>query len=339
MTCLDIISYATEVTGDISSEALDFARRALRLKYGTLYNSHLWREAQRTIDGIQMDPTLNGAVFLPFDADEVISLALSFDGLAYNRLIYHERDWIERFSTPAFNLPGNTPWFYRGENYAWPYINPGQFTISTNEPVSFRFYVGGRDTNDQPMGEEFLLQGVNNPDGTTNTTSVTTVGTYKYLTSLSKGVTQTTVRVSDTLGNVYVMPGGSTELTFTQLILYPTPIFQLTDGTPQNVFLRVHAKLKPDPLTSDMSVPRISHIWDALITFTTAACYKRMSQVAKSAQDEQTAMDLVRSAINVEKNQAEWRQQAVPQVYERGDYLSDGGFWYGYPSSSNPFGL
>jgi hypothetical protein len=337
MTVSDIIEFATETTGDISPEALDYARRALKLKYATLYDSHSWREAQRTIDG-QMDPLLNGAFFLPFDTEEVISLSLSFDGLQYNRLIYHERDWIERFSTPSFNLPGNTPWFYRGENLAWPYFNPGHLTISTNDPSPFVFYVAGRDANDYPISETFNLQGLNNPDGSTGTVSTTTVNSYKVITDLSKDITSTPVRVSDSI-RTYVIPGGVTEMVFSQMILYPTPIFVKGDGTQQNVFLRIVAKLKPDALSSDMSVPRLSHIWEALVSFTKSACWERASQVQKAQAATQDAMAHIQAAVNVEKHQSEFRQQVVPQVYERGDYLADGGYWYGYPSSTNPFAL
>jgi hypothetical protein len=46
-------------------------------------------------------------------------------------------------------------------------------------------------------------------------------------------------------------------------------------------------------------------------------------------------MQHVKAAINVEKNQAEFSQQAVPVTYESGDYLTGGC----QPTSWNPFGM
>ena len=83
-----------------------------------------------------------------------------------------------------------------------------------------------------------------------------------------------------------------------------------------------------------MSVPRISHIWDALISFTTSSLYRRLQQIQKAQASEQEAMEHVKAAINVEKNQSEMRQQAVPVIYESNDYLDRGG----WATSSNPFG-
>jgi hypothetical protein len=333
MTVQDIAEFACETTGDISSEALDFAKRALRLKYATLYDAHNWRESMRVIDSV-LDPNLNGVFFLDADAEEVIFCSLSYDGRSYVRLTYRERDWIERFAAPAFNLPGNTPWFYRGENLAWPAINPGRFTFTSFEKSPFSVYISGRDANDYSISESFVLQGVVNPDNTVTPGSISTTNLYKLVTVLSKDVTSTPLTVfADSPTTQAVMPPAVTELVFTQLVLQPLPIFSAADGSPLTIYIRVQAKLKPDPLSNDMSVPRISHIWDALSCFAKGALYERMGQVAKFQTQEQLGMEHVKAAINVEKNQAEFRQQVVPIAYESGNYL-DGG----YADSANPWG-
>jgi hypothetical protein len=336
MTVSDIAAFACQTTGDISSDAYDYAKRAIRLKYATLYDAHNWREATRVVDGITMNPALNGVLFLPWDAEEIVFLSLSYDSQNYIRLTYRERDWIERFVAPRFNLPGNTPWYYRAENLAWPESNPGKFTFTTIEKSPFNVYIAGRDANDFPISESFILQGVNNADGSVSASSITTANSYKLVTVLSKSVITTTLSVtaSATGLNFQVAPA-LTEFVFTQIVLYPAPLFTDTSGNPQNVYLRTQVKLKPDNLNDDTSVPRISHIWDALICFTTAALYKRMHQLAKAKSDETDAMDHVKAAINVEKNQSSFRQQVVPTIYESGNYL-----WGGYPhraTSWNPF--
>jgi hypothetical protein len=338
MTLNDIASFACETTGDISSEALEYAKKAVRLKYATLYDAHNWREAQRLIDGKPLDPILNGVVFLPYDAEEVIFCSLSYDAQSYVRLTYRERDWIERFATPAFTLPGNSPWFYRAENLAWPYFSPGRFTFVTTDKSSFSVYISGRDSNDFPISEAFNLQGINNPDGSVSAASISSVNSYKLVTALSKGVTETPLSISaeNPSGAISVqMPQALTELVFTQIVLTPPPIFYATDGSPLSLYVRIQVKLKPDPLSNDYSVPRISHVWDALISFTTSALYRRLQQIGKAQASEQEAMEHLRAAINVEKDQAEWRQQVVPILYESGDYLSGG---YAAASSTNPFG-
>src|ERR1700745_4049491 len=97
MTLSDIATFTCETVGDTSSDMVDFAKRAVRLKYKTLYDTHAWRESFRVLDGIILDAALNGSVFLPYDCEEVIYLALSYDGQNYSRLDYRERDWIDRF--------------------------------------------------------------------------------------------------------------------------------------------------------------------------------------------------------------------------------------------------
>jgi len=338
MTLAEIAEFACETTGDISSEALDFAKRAVRLKYATLYDSHRWRESMRTLDGIAMDPALNGTFFLPFDAEEVIFVSLSYDNLSYIRLNYRERDWIERFTYPSFNLPGNTPWFYRAENLAWPYLNPGQFAFTTTDKSPFTLYIAGRDANNFPVSEKFTLQAINNPDGTVTPVTIRTVNSYQWVTVLSKDLSQNGVQIqAGSPVAPLTMPPGVTELVFTQLKLEPHPIGTNPDGSPLTTWLRTQVKLKPDALDNDYSVPRISHIWDALVCFTTGALFKRLAQINKANNEEQLAMQHVKSAVDVEKNQSEFFQQAVPVTYETGDYLR--GWYQNRPTSWNPFGM
>jgi hypothetical protein len=126
-------------------------------------------------------------------------------------------------------------------------------------------------------------------------------------------------------------------LVFTQLILQPPPTGKNPDGSPLTIYIRIHVKLKPDTLDNDYSVPRLSHIWDALVSFTTGNLWKRMGQLNKFNSEEQIAMQHIKAAINIEKNQSEFFQQAVPVTYETGDYLR--GWYQNRPTSWNPFGM
>ena len=141
---------------------LAFAKDAIRLKYATLYDAHAWRESMRVID-LVVDPTQNGSIFLPYDCEESIFLSLSRDALSYTRLEYRERDWIERVTGPAFSLPGNLPWYYRGENLAWNYNDPGIFTFTTSTPDAFTVYLEGVDADSYPINETFILNATVNP--------------------------------------------------------------------------------------------------------------------------------------------------------------------------------
>jgi hypothetical protein len=132
------------------------------------------------------------------------------------------------------------------------------------------------------------------------------------------------------------IPQSVSELVFTQIVLAPPPIFVNPDNSPRQVWVRIQVKLKPDSLDDDMSTPRISHIWDALISFVTSSMYKRLGQIQKAQAEEQSAMGHVAAAVNVEKNQSEMRQQAVPVIYERDSYLELSEYWRA--TSWNPFG-
>ena len=336
MTCGDIINFACATTGDISSDALSYARQALKLKYATLYDAHLWRESMRTMEGVALNPALNGAFFLPYDAEEIIYCSMGYDGINYTRLSYRERDWIERNLYPHYALPGYVPWFYRAENLAWPAFNPGQLTLTCASWSPFTAYVSGIDQNGLPVNESFFMQGTITGDGSAvNPTSVTTVNSYATVLSLSKDTRTEWMNVTDSTQTIR-MPEGLSEFVFTQMILYPLPASTNPDGSNRQIYLRVQVKLKPDSLSNDLDVPRISHIWDALICFVTGSMYLRLGQGDLSQQQEQTAMEHVKAAVQVEKAQSEMRQQAVPIIYESGDYLRyyhGSGIW-----SGNPFG-
>lgn len=334
MNVSEICSYACRTTGDISSDALTFAKDALRLKYQTLYDAHAWRESMRTMDGVMLDPTLNGAFFLPYDSEEIIYLSMGYDGINYTRLSYRERDWIERNLYPHYAVPGYVPWFYRAENLAWPAFNPGKITLTCTSSSPFLVYVSGYDLNNVPVSESFSMQGVV-IGSTVNPSSVTTVNSYSLITALSKDTHTDYLQISDGTRTLR-MPEGLGEFVFTQMVLYPLPAATLPSGGNRPIYLRVQVKLKADTLDNDLSVPRISHIWDALICWVTSQMYKRLGQITKYQAEEQISMEHIKAAVQVEKSQSEMRQQAVPIIYESGDYMR---YYYGSGIwSGNPFG-
>ena len=334
MTVNDVATFCTQTVGDISSDAVAFAKTAIRLKYKTLYDSHAWRESKRVFN-ITLDPTLNGVFFLPYDAEEMIFCKLSRDSVNYQRLQYRDRDWIERAYYTAIVQPGYTPFYYRAENLGWPSIAPGQLTFSTSDQSPFNIYVEGKDFNGNPLSESFILNGTLQPDGVTVQPGiVTTTGVYQIVTSLSK--TGGNLSVTDAAtGKLIGMGEAASQLIFSQFVLYPPLIWTDQTGAPIPYSVQAQAKLKPDPLDNDMSVPRISHIWDALIEFTLSSLYTRARNLTKADSREQKAIQHIQAAVNVEKNQSESFQQVQPTIYDQGDYLA-----YGYVNvnSVNPFG-
>jgi hypothetical protein len=329
MTVDEIVIYCAESIGDTSSETKDFAARALRLKYATLYDAHAWRESMRTLEAVPVDPALNGSIFLPYDCEEVIFLSLSRDAVNYSRLLYRDRDWIERVAGPTFLSPGNLPWYYRGENLAWPAFNPGRLTFTTSTTSPFTVSIEGRTLAGDPVQESFILNGIPNPDGTTTPVSVTTVNSYAYVTSLSK--TGGILKIQGA-GSPITMSAADNSAVFSQFVLYPPPVFTNPDGSNNTLYARIRVKLKCDPLDSGMSVPRISHIFDALIEFTLSSLYTRDRQLTKADTREQKAIAHIQAAVNLEKNQAESFQQVIPTIYDTGSYLDRGV----YVSSLNP---
>jgi len=328
-----LADYCCRTTGDTSSEALQYAKDAARLKYGVLHDAHSWREAQRTVGPILLDPHLNGAVFLPYDAEEIIFLSISYDNHTFMRLDYRERDWLERFGSNMATIPGQNPFYYRSENLAWPSLNPGVFVFTSSDQTPITVYIEGRDANNFPISETFSLQGTVNPDNSINPSSVTTTHSYAIVTTLSKssGTMPLTIAADITL----VMPPQLNQLVFTQLRMAPPPILVNPDGSTNNVWVRAQVKLKADTLDNDMSVPRISHLADALVEFTLSSLYTKYRQLGKADAREQKAIMHVQAAVAVEKNQSEFRQQVVPVIYEQGDYLAE---MVGRVTSYRPFG-
>jgi hypothetical protein len=162
MTVIDLVRFAAETVGDVSDEMMDFARRAIRLKYQTLYDAHLWRESLRVINSV-LDSGLNGSFFLPYDAEEVIFFSISYDGRNFIRLNYRERDWMERNGGSMVSLPGGTPSYFRAENLAWPYYGPGKFTFTSYDTSIFTLYISGLDLNGHLVNETFKMQAIVNP--------------------------------------------------------------------------------------------------------------------------------------------------------------------------------
>lgn len=329
-TVAQIADFACKTIGDTSSEMLEYAKDAVRIAYQTAYKAHAWRESMRVID-LVVDPAQDGSIFLPYDCEESIFLLLSRDGQNYTRLQYRERDWIERVTGPVFSLPGNLPWYYRGENLAWIQKDPGIFTFTTNSTSSFTVYIEGKDTTGYPVNESFVLNATLNTSNVLIPGSVSTANSYSVVTSLSKtgGVLQITAN-----SQTVVLPEAMNTIVFSQFVLYPPPIFANSDGSNWPVYARMQVKLKADSLDNDMSVPRLSHITSALIEFTLASLYTRGRQLAKADAREQKAIAHVQAAVQVEKNQSENRQQVIPVIYDRGDYMdAEIGV-----SSSFPFG-
>jgi hypothetical protein len=333
MTINEIASFTTETVGDVSSEMVEFAKKSIRLKYQVLYDAHAWRESMRILDAQPIDPALNGTIFLPFDAEEVVFLSLSRDGRSYQRLNYRERDWIERAVPGQFSLPGDTPWYYRAENLAWPYLNPGRFTFTTSDTAPFNVYIEGKDLNGNPVNEEFTLNAILNADNTIIPSSISTANQYSMVFSLSKTAGNVKVQADFPAAST-VITAGSSELVFSQFVLYPAPIFTDQNSNPIPYWFRTQVKLKADTLDNDQSVPRISHIWDALVEFTLSSLYTRARQLAKADAREAKAIAHVQAAVQIEKNQSEFRQQVTPVIYDQGDYMAASSG----VSSSFPFG-
>ena len=89
-------------------------------------------------------------------------------------------------------------------------------------------------------------------------------------------------------------------------------------GSPIPYSVNAQVKLRPDTLDNDMSVPRISHIWDALIEFTLSALVHSCAEFDKSRLPRaESDCQHVQAAVQVEKNQSESFQQVVPTIYDQ----------------------
>jgi hypothetical protein len=187
--------------------------------------------------------------------------------------------------------------------------------------------------NGNPVNEEFIINAAQQADGTIIPMSVSTVNSYSVAYSLSKTAGRVNIQ-ADFPSQPIILSQGSSELVFSQFVLYPSLLFTDQGNNPIPYWFRVQVKLKADTLDNDQSVPRISHIWDALIEYTLSALYTRTRQLSKADAREQKAVGHVQAAVNVEKNQSESRQQVVPIIYETGDYVGHGDS----VASATPFG-
>jgi hypothetical protein len=340
-TVLDIVKFSAQTVGDISDEMMDFGKRALRLKYQTIYDAHLWRESMRVIMST-LDPALGGVFFLPYDTEEVIFFSISNNnGISWTRMNYRERDWTERHANGALvGLPGSISTYYRAENVAWPYFGPGKFTFTSYDTGIFTLFISGTDVNGTLVSETYKMQAIVNPsDKTVNPAVVTTTNSYQQVNTLSKGITNAPLLVVPQFpvgsSTPISVPPGLSELVFTQLVLTPAPVMIDSSGQPIVFPVRLQVKLKADSLGSDYSVPRLSHIVDALTEFTLASMYKKGRQLNKADSCEQKGIAHIQAAVQVEKSQSETRQQVIPYIYEYGDYLHDN---LARVSSSYPWG-
>jgi hypothetical protein len=338
LTVIDVATFCCQTVGDTSSDMLNFAKNAIRLKYSTLYDGHAWRESMRVINVIT-DPNLGGVFFIPLDTEEVVFCKFSRDGINFQRLMYRERDWVERTTGGNAYAPYRLPMFYRAENYAWPYVNPGILTLTTTELTAFAVHIEGLDANGNGVQDDFTLVASLASDGiTVIPASVQTVNTYSSVLMFSKGQGKLSVTAAQPSANPMTIqvPYQVSELVFSQFVIYPNPtLADDVTGVLQPCYLQLQVKLKADVLANDMSVPRLSHIWDCLTEYTLSSLYTRARQLAKADAREQKAIAHFQAAIAVEKQQSEFRQQAFPTVYESGDYLNSLGW---RPTSTDPWG-
>jgi hypothetical protein len=300
----DIVDFSCSTAGDIDQDSQDFARQAVRIRYQLLYGAHLWQES---IQGFTLSIADTDTFFLPLDAELIVFVVPIINGYKYQRLAYRERDWIEQnaAASPYFGSFNSAPlYFYRAPNRAMPTLAPGSLTFSVLDTSPIHIYLSGKDVTGKPVQEKFSAS------TSTSGTPATPVSakSYSVLTTISKDPSTYPVVVTAQDGTVATMSPVATELVFTVGMLWPA-----LNG---NADLWVGAKLRADTLDDDMSVPRISRLWNPLLSFTIAALYKRQRQLSKAQAESQDAMQMVQAAINEEKNQAAFRQQAVPVVYD-----------------------
>ena len=113
----------------------------------------------------------------------------------------------------GYTLQGNLPFYSRLENLAWPYINPAQITFTTSDLSPFTVFIEGRDGNNSPLSEAFIMNGILQADGITVTPGViTTKGVYQYVTSLSKD--SGNLAVNDSFGHSATLSSVAAQLIF-----------------------------------------------------------------------------------------------------------------------------
>ena len=264
--------------------------------------------------------------FLPIDCELIVFVVPTIAGVKYARLAYRERDWIEQNAAigPYQTNYGPIPsYYYRRTNQALPTLSPGVLTFSVLDTSPVFIYVAGKDANGNVLSEKMSV--ATSVPGTAS--RPVSANTYAVVTTISKTASTYPVAVTAGDGTTAQMSPGMTELIYTQGGLFPPLTGSAT--------LTVGAKLKADTLDDDLSVPRISRLWNPLIAFTNAALYKRQRQLSKAQAETQDAQAMIQAAVNEEKNQAGFRQQVVPQLF-------DGNFFpWGvaqFPTSSWPWG-
>ena len=309
MTVADIADYCTQTVGDTDQDTVAFAKQAIRLRYQLLYAAHSWQESIKsfTLPGVTDTDTF----FLPIDCELIVFVVPTVNGVKYSRLAYREQDWIQQNASigPYQTNFGPIPcYYYRSSNLALPSLNPGVLSFGVLDTSSINIYVAGEDANGNPLSEKMSVAtaspGVPSTPSTTNS--------YALVKTLSKDVSTYPVTITATDGTAAIMSPGTTELVYTRGVMWP-PL----QGT---VDLLVGAKLRADTLEDDMSVPRVSRLWNALISFTNAALYKRQRQLSKAQAESQDGMQIVQAAVSEEKNQSAFRQQVVPQIYDGNFY-------------------
>jgi hypothetical protein len=323
MTIGEIADLCSKTVGDIDQDTVAFAKQAIRMRYQLLYASHNWQES---IAGFQFNLADTDTFWLPLDAELIIWVVPFINGIKYSKLAYRERDWIEQHAAigPYFSNYGPIPsYFYRAPNVALPSVNAGtlSFRVLDTSPISI--YVAGKDTNGNPTSEKFSASTAT--PGTPSQPS--SHNTYSVVSTISKDVSAFPVTVSATDGSSATMSPGQTSLVFTQGTMWPPLV---GSGT-----FYVGAKLRADTLEDDLSVPRVSRLWNILISYTNAALLKRQRQWGKAQAETQEALQLVSSAVNEEKNQAAFRQQVVPASYD-GNFFPWGSA--AYPTTTYPWG-
>ena len=318
MTIGEIVDFTTSTVGDIDDDTKDFARKAIRLRYQLLYGAHAWQEA---IQPYTITITNTDTFYLPIDCELIVWVTPSISGVRQRPLAYRERDWIEH--NALYTASASVPlYFYRAPNAALPSSSPGALSFVVQDTGPINIYIAGKDASGNPLSEKLAV----NTTTPSNPARPVSANTYASVTTLSKDVSVYPVSVTAGDGTSATLSPGMTELVYTAGVVWPALSGSLD--------LNVGAKLRADTLEDDMSVPRISRLWNALIGFTNAALYKRQRQLSKAQAETADAQQIVQAAVNEEKNQAAFRQQCIPAIYD-GNFLAESTVTG--PTSSWPF--
>ena len=323
MTISDLSNYATQTVGDIDADSVAYAKQAARLRYQILYGAHLWQESIQDYSFTLAD---TDTFWLPLDAELIVWVVPFINNVKYSKLAYRERDWIETHAAigPYFTNYGPIPcYFYRAPNVALPSANPGAIILSVLDTTPVTIYLAGTDSSGNQVSES-LLASTSLPGTPAMPVSK---NTYSKLLTLSKSVSTNPVTVTAADGTTAQMSPGQTELVFTQGVMWPPLQGSAT--------FYIGAKLRADRLENDMSVPRVSRLWNILLSYTVAELLKRQRQWGKAQAMSQEALQLIEAAVKEEKNQASFRQQVVPQVYD-GNFFPWGSAQY--PTTTYPWG-